>query len=60
MASQKRDLEVVLGEDGVLEDEGKLDGTWNKGGKDGPWGKGEVREAVGVMVQRPDKTGRAF
>ncbi|KAL9129335.1 MAG: hypothetical protein Q9217_002173 [Psora testacea] len=60
MASQKRDLEVLLGEDGMFEDENKLEGAWSRGGKDGVWGRGEVKEAVGVMVQRPDKAGRAF
>ena len=60
MASQKRDLEVILGEDGRFANSEDLSGEWSKGGKDGVWGKGEVRDAVGVMVQRPDKTGRAF
>ena len=60
MASQKRDLEVILGEDGGFEDGAQLNGAWGRGGENGLWGKGEVREAVGVMVQRPDKAGRAF
>lgn len=60
MASQKRDLEVILGEDGRFANSEDLAGEWSKGGKDGVWGKGKVRDAVGVLVQRPDKTGRAF
>lgn len=60
MASQKRDLEIILGEDGRFEDGNALAGEWSRGGDDGVWGKGEVKEAVGVMVQRPDKDRRAF
>ena len=60
MASQKRDLEIIMGEDGNLEDPGYLAAEWARGGEDGVWGRDEVREAVNVMVQKPDKQGRAF
>ena len=60
MASQKRDLEIIMGEDGSLEDSSYLAAEWAKGGEEGVWGKEEVREAVNVMVQKPDKQGRAF
>ena len=60
MASQKRDLDIIMGEDGRFEDSSNLAGEWARGGRDGVWGRNEVREAVGVMVQKPDKTGRAY
>lgn len=62
MSSQKRDLEVVLGESGRFEaDAGMgLGGEWRKGGKDGVWGTEQVREGVGLMVQKAGRDGRAF
>ena len=60
MASQRRDLEVILGESGRFEDPANLGGAWARGGTDGVWGKQDVQEAVSVMVQKPDKSGRAF
>ena len=60
MASQKRDLEIILGEDGKFTDSADLAGEWGRGGRGGVWGGDEVKEAVSVMVQKPDKTGRAF
>ncbi|KAG8528294.1 uncharacterized protein KY384_007211 [Bacidia gigantensis] len=60
MSSQRRDLEVALGESGRFEDPANLGGVWSQGGHDGVWGKQEVKEAVGVMVQKPEKAGRTF
>ena len=49
-----------MGEDGKFEDSSYLAGEWARGGRTGVWGGNEVKEAVNVMVQKPDKTGRAF
>lgn len=50
VSSQKRDLEMIVGDIGLGED-----GTgeeWRKGGKDGVWGSDMVRESVGLKVQK--------
>ena len=63
MASQKRDLEVVLGESGRFEGDVAgmgLGGEWRKGGRGGVWGSEIVREGVGLMVQKGGRDGRAF
>lgn len=63
MASQKRDLEVVLGESGRFEGDVAgmgLGGEWRRGGQDGVWGSEIVREGVGLMVQKGGRDGRAF
>lgn len=63
MASQKRDLEVVLGESGRLEGDVAgmgLGSEWRRGGQDGVWGSDLVREGVGLMVQKGGRDGRAF
>ncbi len=54
MSSQKRDLEIVLGESGRYEgDTGYgLGGEWRKGGRAGVWGSEQVREGVGLMVAK--------
>jgi len=54
MGSQKRDLEIVLGESGRYEgDLGiGLGGEWRKGGRGGVWGSEQVREGVGLMVAK--------
>lgn len=48
--SQKRDLEVILGE--VSKGEESMGEEWRRGGKDGVWGTQNVRESVGLMVQK--------
>ncbi|KAK0514384.1 hypothetical protein JMJ35_003001 [Cladonia borealis] len=70
MGSQKRDLEVVLGEGGRMEGEGAgagagagglgLGGEWRRGGEGGVWGTEQVREGVGLLVQKAGRDGRAF
>lgn len=63
MASQKRDLEIVLGESGRLEGDvpgAGLGGEWRRGGQRGVWGSEAVREGVGLMVQKGGRDGRAF
>ncbi len=63
MASQKRDLEVVLGESGRFEGDVPgmgLGGEWRRGGQGGVWGSKLVREGVGLMVQKAGRDGRAF
>lgn len=49
-ASQKRDLEIILGEAGKGEE--AVGEEWRRGGKDGVWGTQNVRESVGLMVQK--------
>lgn len=51
--SQKRDLEVILGE--VSKGEESMGEEWRKGGKDGVWGTQNVRESVGLMVQKAQR-----
>ncbi|CAD6571326.1 MAG: SWI/SNF complex component snf12 [Alectoria sarmentosa] len=63
MSSQKRDLEVVLGESGRFEGDVPgmgLGGEWRRGGQGGVWGSEIVREGVGLMVQKGGRDGRAF
>lgn len=63
MGSQKRDLEVVLGESGRFEGDVPgmgLGGEWRRGGEGGVWGSELVREGVGLMVQKGGRDGRAF
>lgn len=63
MASQKRDLEVVLGESGRFEGDVPsmgLGSEWRRGGQNGVWGSELVREGVGLMVQKGGRDGRAF
>ena len=60
MGSQKRDLEVVLGESGRNEGEMGLGGEWRRGGGDGVWGTEQVREGVGLLVQKAGRDGRAY
>lgn len=64
MASQKRDLEVVLGESGRMEADGQagmgLGGEWRIGGKGGVWGTEQVREGVALMTQKGGRDGRGF
>lgn len=54
MVSQKRDLDIVLGESGRNEADLNmgLGGEWRKGGKDSVWGSEQVREGVGLMVAK--------
>lgn len=51
--SQKRDLEVILGE--VSKGEESMGEEWRRGGKDGVWGTQNVRESVGLMVQKAQR-----
>lgn len=62
MGSQKRDLEVVLGESGRMEgDLGMgLGGEWRRGGREGVWGTEQVREGVALMTQKAGRDGRGF
>lgn len=50
VSSQKRDLEMLMGEVGREED--IMGDDWRKGGKHGQWGSNLVRESVGMMVQK--------
>ena len=64
MGSQKRDLEVVLGEGGRMEGEAGagvgLGGEWRRGGEGGVWGTEQVRVGGGLLVQKAGRDGRAF
>lgn len=53
MASQRRDLEVILGEAGRGGGEDGSGPEFAKGGKDGVWGTEAVTEAVRYMLARP-------
>lgn len=48
--SQKRDMEVIVGEAGKGEE--AMGEEWRRGGKSGAWGTENVRESVGLMVQK--------
>jgi SWI/SNF-related matrix-associated actin-dependent regulator of chromatin subfamily D len=51
-SSQRRDLEVILGEatrGGGEEGQGE---EWRRGGKDGVWGSQNARESVGLWLAR--------
>ena len=47
--SQRRDMEIMLG------DEQQQSETWKKGGSQGIWGSEQVRESVGLLVQRESR-----
>lgn len=56
MASQRRDMETILGEKWGGEEGGAIGGTeFRRGGTDGIWGSDKVREAVGLMVAKEGK-----
>lgn len=48
--SQKRDMEVIVGEAGKGEE--AMGEEWRRGGPSGVWGTENVRESVGLMVQK--------
>ncbi|MCJ1398266.1 hypothetical protein MMC11_001463 [Xylographa trunciseda] len=52
VSSQKRDLEVILGEATRGGGEDGLGEEFRRGGKDGVWGTEIVRESVGLMVAK--------
>ncbi|MCJ1388901.1 hypothetical protein MMC18_001752 [Xylographa bjoerkii] len=52
VSSQKRDLEVILGEATRGGGEDGLGEEFRRGGKDGVWGTENVRESVGLMVAK--------
>ncbi|KAK3170792.1 hypothetical protein OEA41_002874 [Lepraria neglecta] len=63
MSSQKRDLEIVLGEGGRMEGDVAamgLGSEWRRGGEGGVWGTEQVREGVGLLVQKAGKGERGF
>ena len=47
--SQRRDMEIMLGDDQQQSE------VWKKGGNQGIWGSEQVRESVGLLVQRESK-----
>jgi SWI/SNF-related matrix-associated actin-dependent regulator of chromatin subfamily D len=70
ISSQKRDLEVILGEatrpgvrwpetvtadNTVPLDERALGDEWRRGGKDGVWGSQVAKESVGLFLARGGK-----
>ncbi|MCJ1473706.1 SWI/SNF complex component snf12 [Lambiella insularis] len=52
ISSQKRDLEIILGEATKGGGEDGLGEEFRRGGKDGVWGTENVRESVGLMVAK--------
>ena len=58
MGSQRRDMEVILGERWGGEEGTTMGGSeFRRGGMDGVWGSEKVREAVGSMVSKEGKRG---
>ena len=56
MASQRRDMEVILGERWAGDEGGTMGGTeFRRGGVNGIWGSEKVKEAVGLMVAKEAK-----
>lgn len=53
MGSQRRDLEVILGEAGRGGGEDGAGSEFARGGKDGVWGSEIVQEAVRYMLAKP-------
>lgn len=51
-SSQRRDLEVILGEASRGQAEEGLGEEWRKGGKDGVWGGDVARESVALFLAR--------
>ncbi|KAI1435607.1 hypothetical protein GGR50DRAFT_309855 [Xylaria sp. CBS 124048] len=52
LSSQKRDLEVILGEAMRGGGEDASGDEWRKGGKDGVWGTVNARESVNALLSR--------
>ena len=52
MASQRRDMEVILGEASRGQDEHAVGEEWRKGGQDGVWGGDVARESVALFLAR--------
>ena len=52
MASQRRDMEVILGEAGRGQDEHAVGEEWRRGGKEGVWGSEVARESVALFLAR--------
>ena len=51
-SSQKRDLEIILGEGTRGGGEDGSGEEFRRGGRDGVWGSDHVRESVGLMVSK--------
>ncbi|KAI9776162.1 MAG: SWI/SNF complex component snf12 [Geoglossum umbratile] len=51
-SSQKRDLEVILGEAGRGGGEDGAGEEWRRGGREGVWGSEGVRESVGLWLAK--------
>lgn len=54
VSSQRRDLEVILGEAGRGGGEDGMGVEFSRGGKDGVWGSDLTREAVRYMLAKPE------
>ncbi|ODA81509.1 hypothetical protein RJ55_00008 [Drechmeria coniospora] len=52
LSSQKRDLEVVMGEASREDGEGAYGNEWRKGGAGGVWATQNARESVNVLLSR--------
>jgi len=51
-SSQKRDLDVIMGEAARGGGESAAGDEWRRGGKEGPWGTANARESVNVLLAR--------
>lgn len=52
VSSQKRDLEVIMGESTRGGGEDAVGDEWRRGGKDSVWTTGHARESVQVMLAK--------
>lgn len=58
ISSQKRDMEIILGDSRVGSGNEWMGDEFRRGGKDGVWGSENVKETVGLLVARPGTWGR--
>lgn len=52
LSSQKRDLEVIMGEASRGGGEDAASNEWRRGGKDGVWASSNAQESVQVMLSK--------
>ena len=53
VSSQKRDMEIILGDSRIGSGAEWMGEEFRRGGRDGVWGSDNVRESVGLMVTKP-------
>jgi SWI/SNF-related matrix-associated actin-dependent regulator of chromatin subfamily D len=58
LSSQKRDMEIILGDSRVGTGNEWMGDEFRRGGKDGVWASDNIKEAVDLMVNRPGRWGK--